>query len=272
MTNTADLRICSSPKPNTVIKMPRIPSEKTVVVVPCYNEELRFPKQSYLDFVRQVSGFKFLFVDDGSTDNTFQILSDIKAKEPNRFEILKLERNSGKAEAVRQGFVSGMNDFSIEFLAFWDADLATPLKLLLDFMTVFQERSEIEMVIGARVKLMGRNINRHAYRHYLGRIFATFASLVLNLSIYDTQCGAKVFRVTPMLKKIFNRPFKSKWIFDVEILARYMKEKQITSSETGNLIYELPLSEWQDVAGSKLRLKDYLTACLELIQIYFTYR
>ena len=250
----------------------QIPREKTIIVIPCYNEELRLPVQEFLDFVHQVPGYGFLFVDDGSTDRTFQILSEIKLKEPNRFELLKLERNSGKAEAVRQGFVSTLNPSGVEFIAFWDADLATPLNLLPDFITVFKEHREIEMVLGARVKLMGRNIKRLAHRHYLGRIFATFVSVAINLSIYDTQCGAKVFRVTDTLKKIFSEPFKSKWIFDVEILARYMKQKQISSSEAEHLICELPLTEWHDVAGSKLRPGDYLTAFMELIQIYLAYR
>ena len=252
--------------------MQRIPRDKTIIVVPCYNEAARLPKQSYLDFVRRVPDFGFLFVDDGSTDQTFQLLNDLKLKEPTLCEVLKLEHNSGKAEAVRQGFLSVMNESRAEYVAFWDADLATPLDQLPGFMAVFQDYPQVEMVLGARVKLMGRSINRHIHRHYLGRLFATCVSLAINLKVYDTQCGAKVFRTTETLKKIFSGPFKSKWIFDVEILARYMKEKRVSSAEAEKLIYELPLLNWHDVAGSKLKPQDYFLALKELVGIYLNNR
>ncbi len=252
--------------------MLQAPQAKTIIVVPCYNEEFRLPKEKYIECMRKIPDFKILFVDDGSTDNTFQILNKIKQTEPNRIHVLKLERNCGKAEAVRRGFLSAISLSQPEFLGFWDADLATPFEVVPSFFQIFENRPDVEMVLGARVKLMGRDIKRRAHRHYLGRIFATFVSLAIHLKIYDTQCGAKIFRVTNTLKTIFNTPFQSKWIFDVEILARYMKEKKISSSEAENLIYEFPLPEWRDIEDSKLKPTDYFVAFTELVQIYLTYR
>lgn len=251
--------------------MPERASQKTIIVVPCYNEETRFPKQSFLDFINRVSGIKFLFVDDGSKDQTFKILEGLRQENPDQIDVLKLPVNSGKAEAVRKGFLRAF-ECQPEFLAFWDCDLATPLELLPSFIEIFKERPKVEMVFGARVKLMGRNIQRRLHRHYLGRIFATFASLVLNLSIYDTQCGAKMFRNTETLKSIFSEPFKSKWIFDVELLARYLKQTKSSSLDPDTKIYELPLTAWHDVRGSKLKPADFAKAFVELVKIYITYR
>ncbi len=270
--NMAVRKTFISEKLSTATKMLQLPAEETIVVVPCFNEASRLPKNKYAEFMQKTSGFGFLFVNDGSSDNTGELLNKLKALAPRKIEVLTLERNSGKAEAVRAGFLEVMTHSKAKFVGFWDADLATPLELLGDYMKVFEEHKQLEMVWGARVKLMGRNIQRRTHRHYLGRMFATCVSLVLNLKIYDTQCGAKIFRITDTLKTIFNTPFKSKWIFDVEILARYLKEKKISQEQAEQLIYELPLPEWRDVAGSKIKPADYLTAFVELINIYLAYR
>ncbi len=243
---------------------------EAVIVVPCYNEEKRFPSEKFLEFVSGTPGFRFLFVDDGSKDQTFPVLEKLSAKNPEVFSVLKLEKNGGKAEAVRRGFLSVM-DSGTPYIGFWDADLATPLEVLPYFLRVFLEEPKVEMVLGARVKLMGRDIQRQAIRHYLGRIFATCASGVLGLSIYDTQCGAKIFRVTDTLKAIFQEPFGSKWIFDVEILARYMQKTGLSSAEAEHRIYELSLRSWRDVAGSKVKPTDFFKAFGELVRIHFRY-
>ena len=97
-------------------------------------------------------------------------------------------------------------------------------------------------------------------------------SLVLGLRVYDTQCGAKMFRVTPDLRPIFGEPFRSRWIFDVEILARLIAARRgDDSARLENYIYELPLMEWRDVHGSKLRGSDFAAAGPHLARIWWTY-
>lgn len=244
---------------------------QVTVVVPCYNEEKRLSQRDFIVFVDQMPGYDFLFVNDGSKDRTDETLRALQVERPERFQILELEKNGGKAEAVRRGFQKAMGS-GVPFLAYWDADLATPLSTLPHFIREFDARPNIEIVLGARVKLMGRDIQRKPSRHYLGRVFATFASAVLNLAVYDTQCGAKMFRVTDTLKTIFESPFSSRWIFDVEILARYMQITGFSRAEAEARIQEYPLETWRDVAGSKVKPGDFLKAAGELVSISLRYK
>ena len=122
--------------------------------------------------------------------------------------------------------------------------------------------------MGSRVKLLGRSIRRSNLRHILGRLSATLISLTLELEVYDTQCGAKLFRVNALTKQIFSRAFQSTWIFDVELIARIIR----ANSETPDrLIYEFPLKEWTDIAGSKIRPSHYFKSLVELMRIKRSY-
>src|SRR3989338_7262591 len=157
-------------------------SGNALAIVPCFNEASRFPSQTFASFVKSNPDFHFLFVDDGSSDGTFVRLDALVKENPVQLSVLKLEINQGKAEAVRRGFLKGL-ERDCAYLAYWDADLATPLSVLPLFIQVFGKHPEVEMVFGARIKLMGSDIRRSMVRHYLGRVFATCASWGLGLRI-----------------------------------------------------------------------------------------
>src|SRR5690349_7344425 len=233
---------------------------RTVIVVPCFNEANRLAPDVFRDFARDWHQGAFLFVDDGSTDNTLTVLTTLQKALPMRFAVLQLPHNVGKGEAVRQGFLQAFR-LNPEYVGFWDSDLATPLSALPLFEAVFRDRPQTEIVLGARVQLLGRDIRRQTLRHYLGRSFATAVALVLSVNVYDSQCGAKLFRSTDSVRSLFSTPFLSRWIFDVEILARFIKRKQMeVSPRPESFLYELPVPAWHDVGGSKLCAKDFVSA------------
>ncbi len=240
-----------------------------IIVVPCYNEERRLPADAFQRFRSETDRIEFCFVNDGSRDGTLRLLQSLQQEDPARFTLLDLERNSGKAEAVRRGVVASM-DRNPDFVGFWDADLATPLTELPSFFDIFRTKPEIEMVFAARVRLLGRRISRRPARHYVGRVGATLISSSLGLAVYDTQCGAKLFRLTPAIRKIFEKPFISPWIFDVELIARYVQANGRDAA--ARAIYELPIKEWHDVPGSKVRALDFLRALNDLRKIHRAYR
>lgn len=241
------------------------------VVLPCYNEEGRLHREAFSEFLQHEPDVDLLFVDDGSTDGTAAALEELRTSGIGPIDVVTLDRNRGKAEAVRRGMLRAMEG-GAQFVGYWDSDLATPLADVPVFARILESRPQLEVVFGSRVRLMGRQIDRRPSRHYFGRVFATVVSLMLGLPIYDTQCGAKLFRVTPRLKHIFDEPFHSRWVFDVEILFRLMTlARQDGGLPVESLIYEHPLIEWTDVPGSKINLWAYARSALDLAAMYRHY-
>ena len=198
------------------------------------------------------------------TDATQALLTEIVAQAGGRISAINLPHNVGKAGAVQRGILAAFEK-EPELAGYWDADLSTPLAAVPDFIDVLDANPQLELVMGARVKLLGRHIYRHASRHYFGRVFATAASVALRLPVYDTQCGAKVFRANPTFRHVFSTPFRSRWVFDVEILARYIAESEKGMAESR--IYELPLKTWTDVPGSKVTIWQAILAIWDLTLI-----
>lgn len=238
----------------------------TCVVVPCYNEATRFDSAAFDAYLATTNDVSFVLVNDGSRDATLSVLEALAAKHPTRVRVLDVQPNQGKAEAVRRGMLLATEGSQFEYAGFWDADLATPLDAIAVFIDVFKRLARVDVVFGTRVGLLGRQIERKPSRHYLGRMFATGASIVLSLPVYDTQCGAKLFRVSDVNRGLFATRFLSRWIFDVELVARYCRER---SGLVG--IYEQPLDQWRDVGESKVRPIDFVRALGEMLIIYRTY-
>ncbi len=240
---------------------------KTRIIVPCYNESKRINPNAFLCALEKDLNLSFLFVNDGSTDETLSVLKSIKEKNPTQVEVVSLEKNSGKAEAVRRGILKALEG-QFDNVGYWDADLATPLDAIEVFCRLL-DSTDAEIVIGSRVRLLGRKIERRAMRHYLGRIFATCASMLLDISIYDTQCGAKIFRNSASLSQVFGKPFKVKWTFDVEMFARFPIVMGASPFEISSRWVEYPLDEWVDVKGSNIKGKDFIRGGIEFSILYF---
>ncbi len=239
----------------------------TGIVVPCYNEEKRLDSDQFSRFLATNGDVKFHFVNDGSSDGTIEVLHRLIERHGCQVGVLDLPQNRGKAEAVRRGVLELLGD-KIEYVGYWDADLATPLDAIVTLRELLTNDPDLQAVFGSRVQLLGRQIDRKAARHYAGRIFATVISMLLKLKVYDTQCGAKLFRANRNTTELFLEPFKSKWIFDVEILMRLVALETGESQSASCGVYEYPLKQWCDVGGSNIRLVDFALAARDLWKIY----
>ena len=240
------------------------------LVIPCYNEALRLNLRAFVEARPEGCQLRFVMVDDGSRDRTRAVLEEIRTQRPDTV-VVAYDDNAGKAEAVRRGLVRALES-PVDFIGYWDADLATPLEEVPRFVDVLQRRPLVGCVLGARVQLLGRHIRRHQWRHYLGRVFAMAASVTLDLPVYDTQCGAKMLRGSRELAAAVSTPFLSSWIFDVELVARLRDASRSSGIHWNDFFYELPLRRWTDVEGSKLRPRDLFRVALDLRRIWIRYR
>jgi len=239
-----------------------------VLIVPCYNEADRLDDEAMLSLVAGETPLaRLLLVDDGSRDQTLARLDALARRAPpGRIETLGLPQNQGKAEAVRQGMQRAL-DNRAGIVGYFDADLSTPVSEIRRLVGLLAERDDVGAVIGARISMLGHDIQRSHTRHYLGRVFATLASLILQARIYDTQCGAKLFRRSPALQAALRDPFLSRWSFDVELLGRLLVGDASVPPISEAQILEVPLRQWRDVPGSKLRLPGMASALKELAEI-----
>jgi glycosyltransferase involved in cell wall biosynthesis len=239
-----------------------------MIVIPCYNEEKRLNTLSILAFIQSSPNLSLLFVDDGSKDQTLEVLEQLHQFAPDRISVLSLAKNAGKAEAVRQG-LQYCARCDVDYIGYWDADLATPLAAIEDFTRVLDKYKSTQVVYGARRSLLGHQINRTVGRRIVSSLCVFLARQAIRLPVGDTQCGAKLMRNTPELCKAISKPFSAGWLFDVELFSRLSKQFETPQKS----FFESPLAEWNEIAGSKISPSDIIksgTTMLRLIaQIRF---
>lgn len=235
------------------------------LVIPCFNEQARLEMDRFRRFATE-SQIHLLFVDDGSTDGTGAILSQAQRSSPEILSTLVLPNNQGKAEAVRQGLLQAMQN-GAQIVGFADADLAVPEKELAR-LAALAKGTGTKVLLGSRVRLLGFDIQRRPVRHYIGRVFATLASMALQLPVYDTQCGAKFFHCNGSLRAALQRPFVSPWLLDIELIGRLLTplEPHMPRLVLPD-IQEVPLQTWHEIPGSKVRPIDGIRACWGLARI-----
>lgn len=236
---------------------------EVVAVIPCFDEALRLRPEDFAELFAN-DDVASIFVDDGSTDGTLEVLHRIQASFPDRVEVIALPHNGGKAGAVATGLRAAM-EAGATWVGYLDADLAVPIS---EWLRVADHRTDdVDGILASRVRLLGRSIDRKLHRHLVGRVFATYASALLRLPVYDTQCGGKLFRANPVLAAALEEPFSTSWLFDVELLARLLYPPAPAPGLEPHRLVEVPLRRWQDVAGSALAPSSALQVARQVVRL-----
>jgi glycosyltransferase involved in cell wall biosynthesis len=224
------------------------------IIVPAFNEARRIA-----DSIQKIDAYmlgsnlslELLVVDDGSSDNTADLVKRSTAK---RLRLVQNDRNQGKGHAVRQGVLAA----SGTYVLFTDADLSAPIEELNKLLDVaLNER--VDIVIGSRA-VDRTYIEKHQsrFREFGGLMFNLMVRLLLGLQLYDTQCGFKLFH-RERSRRIFEQQTTFGFGFDPELL--------FLAKRNGLTIRETPV-RWSHAEGSKVSLlRDGIRMFGDLVRI-----
>ena len=235
---------------------------KTCIIIPCYNEAHRIDAAAFENFLSKEKDFTFCFADDGSTDDTIKVLQQIQLGFKGRVFITRQEINNGKAAVVRKAVLEMNGLAQFDYLGYFDADLSTPLEASVEFVNFLEQNENYKIVFGSRIDKPGVVIKKLYYRYLAGRSFSLLVNRLFGLTLYDTQCGAKIFRKDIALVA-FEEPFVSKWLFDIEIILRLRK----AYSNADLFIKEEALLQWVNKKGSKITFNDLLKLPWQMLKM-----
>ena len=223
------------------------------VIVPCYNEGKRL--EPLLDLIRanRELDWEWLFVDDGSTDDTASAIQAACTQADGQVRLHALPHNLGKGRAVREGLQQATG----ELVGFVDADLAASPLDFKAFLADDDLRAGEKVVIGVRLKTHDGKVQRYFRRHLLGRVFQTLVSALTGLHVYDTQCGFK------LMSREAGRDLTADmrcdgFCFDVEML--------LLADRRGLQIDERPIA-WREQGDSSVRLRHMLAMLVDIWRI-----
>lgn len=238
------------------------------VVIPCYNEEKRLLSKEFLNFIEKHSGYHLCFVNDGSKDNTLEVLKNLQKNREDYITVYDCAKNGGKAEAVRQGMLHMAKHEDLDYIGFLDADLSTDLSDFDDLVSTI-ENSNYKIVSGSRISRMGADITKESARKVISLSINYIIRKILSMDFKDTQCGAKIFH-KDVIEISFKEKFVTQWIFDVEIFKRITQHFGLEKAK--QILCEKPLKRWIHADGSKLSMKDSFKIIFQLGQIAWMYR
>lgn len=231
-----------------------------------YNEALRFDKSTFFDFADQYSYINWYFINDGSTDQTYSVLTKIKQERPLSVQIITFAENKGKAEAVRAGVLEAYNQNIYSHIGFIDGDLQIPLDQINNLYSIIKYD---KLGVALSTRELKKNLSFFNYRSIISNCMIIVNQRILDFKtpIMDSQCGCKLFSVD-LVEFLFSKAFISKWLFDMEILLRLKKRENFEESQ----IKQVRLDRINKSKNSKFKLYQNLNLIIDLLRIKQCYK
>jgi len=209
------------------------------IVIPAYNESARLGAslEKVLSYVHaQGWDAEVIVVNDGSRDNTAEIIRDFAAREP-IVKLLENPGNRGKGYSVRNGMLHAQG----RLILFSDADLSSPIEEAPKLLNALEAGADI--AIGSRwLRAETQTQRQPLHRQLFGRIFNLLLRISLGLQFADTQCGFKAFK-RAAAQAIFPLQRIERWGFDPEIL--------FIARKRGFKVEEVPVA-WGHSGGARI--------------------
>lgn len=233
-------------------------------IIPVYNEENRIHKTftalKQLRLNRDLRLVEIIFINDGSTDKTAQLIKNFaqSAGLSVKITLLTYKINKGKGYALRQGMRQSTADYTL----FFDADISTPLSELAKFKPYMDKN--IHVIIGTRKN--GRStVTKHQplVREMLGKIFTRITQLALATDNTDFTCGFKAFSKKAK-HTVFSQSQINRWGYDAEILLL---------TKLNNFSQKEVAVSWADDSNTRVRLGSaVITTLIELTKLVWLHR
>ena len=214
------------------------------VVFPMYNEANRLfrtfkdiEKFKKLNFIKDI---EYIFVDDGSTDNSIKKINDFFRNKKNfNFKVVKIKTNTGKGYALKKGVIKAKKDWILTL----DVDISVSLLQIKKWINKKLINNKNVVYFGSR-NLKNSDIEFKFHRKILGIIFSFLLNILFNINIKDTQCGFKLYK-KKIAKRIFKNIKDNGFVHDVEVV--------LYSKKFNYGLEELPV-KWIHRNESKLNL------------------